>query len=307
MSRTAPSSRELPESGATGVLQSALGNLPELLVCVFSLRAGLLEVVQAALIGSILANSLLVLGVAIVVGGVKHGRMRFDSESPRMIASMMFVAVAALAFPTFAAELHTPAASHERELSAACAILLLIVYVASLRFTLSADPERTERHAPRPPRRRTLAPVDRDHGAGDRLGRSGGRVGVVRVRARAGDSDVTHLSGVRRNCHRRDRGQRGRERRRDSAHGEESARLCDERHLEQLADDRARCHSALVLLSFVLGGAVLTLVLPPLLIAALLLTTLTSAIIVNDGETIWVEGVALIGLYCIIAASFWWG
>ena len=64
---------------------------------------------------------------------------------------------------------------------------------------------------------------------------------------------------------------------------------------------------ALVLISFVLGGAVLTLVLPPLLIAALLLTTLTSAIIVNDGETIWVEGVALIGLYCIIAASFWWG
>ena len=64
---------------------------------------------------------------------------------------------------------------------------------------------------------------------------------------------------------------------------------------------------ALVLLSFFLGGPILTLALPPLLIAALLLTTLTSAIIVNDGETIWLEGVALIGLYCIIAAAFWWG
>ena len=64
---------------------------------------------------------------------------------------------------------------------------------------------------------------------------------------------------------------------------------------------------ALVLLSFVLGGPVLTLVVPPLLIAALLITTLTSAIIVNDGETIWIEGVALVGLYVIIAASFWWG
>ncbi len=64
---------------------------------------------------------------------------------------------------------------------------------------------------------------------------------------------------------------------------------------------------ALVLLSFALGGAVLTLVLPPLMIAALLLTTLTTAIIVNDGETIWIEGVALIGLYGIIAAAFWWG
>src|SRR6478735_4254103 len=50
--------------GATGVLQSALGNLPELFICIFSLRAGLVEVVQAALIGSILANLLLVLGLA---------------------------------------------------------------------------------------------------------------------------------------------------------------------------------------------------------------------------------------------------
>jgi len=63
----------------------------------------------------------------------------------------------------------------------------------------------------------------------------------------------------------------------------------------------------LVLLSSALGGTVLTLAMPPLLIAALLLTTLTSAIIVNDGETIWLEGVALIGLYGIIAAAFWWG
>src|SRR5205085_7850697 len=110
--------------GATGVLQSALGNLPELLVCAFSLRAGLVQVVQAALIGSILANSLLVLGLAILVGGIKHGRMRFDAEAPRMIVSLMMLAVAALAFPTLAHELHTPAASHERALSAACAILL---------------------------------------------------------------------------------------------------------------------------------------------------------------------------------------
>ena len=52
---------------------------------------------------------------------------------------------------------------------------------------------------------------------------------------------------------------------------------------------------------------IMALALPPLLIAALLLTTMTSAIIVNDGEAIWLEGVALIGLYCIIAAAFWWG
>jgi Ca2+:H+ antiporter len=63
----------------------------------------------------------------------------------------------------------------------------------------------------------------------------------------------------------------------------------------------------LVLLSFVVGSTHLTLVLPPLLVAALSLATVSSTFIVYDGESIWLEGVALIGLYSIIAASFWWG
>jgi len=63
----------------------------------------------------------------------------------------------------------------------------------------------------------------------------------------------------------------------------------------------------LVLLSFVLGGSILTFVLSPLLLAALALAVLVSAFIVYDGESIWLEGLVLIGLYCIIATSFWWG
>src|SRR5919107_562120 len=63
--------------GATGILQSALGNLPELFVCILDLRAGLDKVVQAALIGSILGNSLLVFGLALLIGGVKNGTQRF--------------------------------------------------------------------------------------------------------------------------------------------------------------------------------------------------------------------------------------
>ena len=293
--------------GATGVLQAALGNLPELLVCAFSLRAGLLEVVQAALIGSILANSLLVLGAAILVGGIKHGRMRFDAESPRMIVSLMMVAVAALAFPTLAAELHTPAADHEEALSAACAILLLIIFIASLRFTLSADPERSLRHAP---------PKDTgDHwplslaitvlvlaslGAAvvsewfvsalepaiHTLGISQAFAGIVIV-AIAGNA-VENVAGIRLMAKNRP----------DYA----MSVILNSSLLIALV-----VCPVLVLVSFVLGGTALTLVLPPLLIAALLLTMLTSAIIVNDGETIWLEGVALIGLYVVIAAAFWWG
>jgi Ca2+:H+ antiporter len=64
---------------------------------------------------------------------------------------------------------------------------------------------------------------------------------------------------------------------------------------------------ALVLLSFVLGGTLLTFVLSPLLVAVLVLAVVVSAFIIYDGESIWLEGLALIGLYCIIAAAFWWG
>src|SRR6266853_1683518 len=73
-------------AGATGVLQSALGNLPELFIGIFSLRAGLITVVQSALVGSILGNSLFVLGLAFFVGGMRHGTQRFASGAPRTIA-----------------------------------------------------------------------------------------------------------------------------------------------------------------------------------------------------------------------------
>src|SRR2546423_9155337 len=64
-------------AGATGVLQSALGNLPELFISIFALQAGLVVVVQTALIGSILANSLLELGLAFLAGGLKKGAPEF--------------------------------------------------------------------------------------------------------------------------------------------------------------------------------------------------------------------------------------
>src|SRR3954449_10274155 len=66
-------------SGAAGVVQSALGNLPELFIAIFALRQGLDGVVQSALVGSILANSVLVLGIAFVVGGLRNGPQKFDS------------------------------------------------------------------------------------------------------------------------------------------------------------------------------------------------------------------------------------
>jgi Ca2+:H+ antiporter len=292
----------------TGLMQAALANLPELLVSIFALRAGLVHVVEATLIGSILANSLLVLGIAIVVGGLKHGRMHFDSESARLIVSLMMLAATALTIPTLAARLHTPAAAHEHALGIACAILLLAVFFASLPFSLSADPERTARHQqpPDPPSEQwpltvaltVLAAasigaafvsewfVDALEPAITALHVSQAFAGLVIV-AIAGNA-VENVVGIRLAAQNRP----------DYA----MSVILNSSLLIALG-----VVPALVLISMAMGGAVLTLVLPPLLIAALLLTTITSAIIVNDGETVWIEGVALIGLYGIIAAAFWWG
>lgn len=293
-------------AAATGILQAALGNLPELLVCIFALRAGLVSVVQGALIGSMLANSLLVLGIAILVGGLKHGRMHYDAESPRLIVSLMMLAVAALTIPTLASELHTPAAGHEGSLSVACSILLLAVFIASLPFSLGSDPERSlryvDRGAPATEWSFSLALlvlvcasigaavvsewfVDALEPAINALHISHAFAGIVVV-AIAGNA-VENVAGIRLALKNRP----------DYA----MSVILNSSLLIALV-----VVPVLVLLSFAFGGA-LTLVLPPLLIAALLLSTLTSAIIVNDGEATWIEGVALIGLYGIFAAAFWWG
>src|SRR5271157_5049785 len=75
--------------GVTGMLQSTLGNLPELFVVIFALQKGELVVAQSALVGSILANALLVLGLVIVVGAwrSKDGVMRFSTRLPRDTAT----------------------------------------------------------------------------------------------------------------------------------------------------------------------------------------------------------------------------
>ena len=103
--------------GATGLLQSSLGNLPELFVSIFALREGLVSVVQSALAGSVLANVLLVLGVAFLSGGARYGVQTFRPEAPRMLVTLLTLAVGAMLVPTLAVHLETPAsAPHSRPL-----------------------------------------------------------------------------------------------------------------------------------------------------------------------------------------------
>ena len=291
--------------GATGVLQSSLGNLPELFVCIFALRAGLVGLVQAALIGSILGNALLVFGLALFLGGLKNGTQRFRSEPPKMIATLMILAVAALMIPTLAKELHTPASEHVNSLDIVLAIVLLVLLGANTYFSVKGDPSVTSssKEMGGPEWSMGLA-IGVLAGAGvgaafvsdwfvaalepvmEKFGLSEAFTGLVVV-AIAGNS-IENIVGIQfawRN----------------------QADYALSIMLNSSLQIALGLIPVLVLLSFVIGGSVLTLVLPPMLIAALALAAIVNAFVVYDGESIWMEGLALIGLYFIIAASFWWG
>jgi Ca2+:H+ antiporter len=292
--------------GLTGVLQSALGNLPELFIGIFSLRAGLIVVVQSALIGSILANSLLVLGLAFVFGGLKNGVQTFGVQPLRMIATLLVVAVAALMIPTLATAPGAPDAGHAQDLSVIVAIVLLILFAASIPYSVRGGPgagslEPTlESDEVWPIRLAVLVLivaavgsafvsdwfVDSLRPALARLGISEAFAGLVIV-AIAGNA-VENVAGVQQALRNK-------------------ADLAISLILNSSLQVALALIPALVLISIVIGGPALTLVTSPLLIGALGLSVILGAFVVFDGESTWLEGLALIALYVIIAASVWFG
>jgi Ca2+:H+ antiporter len=127
--------------GVTGMLQSTLGNLPELFVVIFALQKGELVVAQTAIIGSILANALLVLGLVIVVGARRSsdGLMRFSKRLPNDTATLLQVTVFIIVLLGLSLASHDPASHHVKEISAVGAVCLLVVYIAWVVPYLRSD------------------------------------------------------------------------------------------------------------------------------------------------------------------------
>src|SRR6202165_3759295 len=127
--------------GVTGMLQSTLGNLPELFVVIFALQKGELVVAQTAIVGSILANALLVLGLAIVLGAHRApgGVMRFSKRLPRDTATLLQVTVFIIVLLGLSLSSHDPASHHVKAISIVGAICLLVVYLSWVVPYLRAD------------------------------------------------------------------------------------------------------------------------------------------------------------------------
>jgi Ca2+:H+ antiporter len=81
-------------TGATigGLLNATFGNLPELIIAVAALRAGLLEMVRASIVGALLANLLLALGLSFLLGGIRHHSQNYNPNAVRTFSSMMLLA-----------------------------------------------------------------------------------------------------------------------------------------------------------------------------------------------------------------------
>jgi Ca2+:H+ antiporter len=286
-------------SSIAGVIQSALGNLPELFIALFALREGLTRVVQSALVGSVIANSVLVLGIAFVAGGVRHGTQRFDSPRARMIATLTTLAAAILAVPTLAHAFHAPAAGHAKALSLICAGVLLALFFLTLPGFLAGG----EEAAPEPARwtLATTVAVLGSAGVGaafvsdwfvtalrpatETLGMSEAFAGLVVV-AIAGNA-VENVVGV-----------------------QLAARNRPDFAISVIVNSALQI--ALVLTPVLVFASLffatnLTLVFPTLLAISLLLAAGITALVVYDGESTWEEGAILIGFYAVVAASFWWG
>jgi Ca2+:H+ antiporter len=120
-----------------GLLNATFGNATELIIALVALDAGLIDVVKASLTGSIIGNLLLVLGLSMLLGGLRYKEQEFPSIVARMNASSMNLAVIALLVPT--AVNYTSAGIDEttiQKLSVAVAIVLIAVYALTLLFSM---------------------------------------------------------------------------------------------------------------------------------------------------------------------------
>ena len=284
----------------TGVLQSTLGNLPELFIVLFSLSAGEVVVAQTSILGSLFANALLVLGLAIVAGSraAAGETMRFRKRLPNDTATLLLLALFAIALLGLSDQIGDRASRHQVAISVVGAVCLLGVYGVWLWSYLRSDGQVEEALEERS---HTALPfsiglgilagagvaaalvsdwfVDSIDGAVNALGISKAFTGIVIV-AIAGNA-VENVVGI-------------------TLAAKGKADLAVSVVKNSVAQIACFLFPALVLLSLLFSDR-LTFVLNPVYIGALAVTALAVWQITGDGEAYAYEGWALVALYVILA------
>jgi len=302
--------------GVGGLVNVTFGNAPELIIAIFALANGLQEVVKASLVGSIVGNSLLVLGAAMLAGGWKRTRQTFDRTTAQTQTGMLLLTVVALALPSVFELAHHASlpgvgdvrrvfAGDIEQISIAVALVLIATYAAGLFFSL-----RTHRDLFNPAsdeddpaamwsRRRsvgTLAAAGAlvalmsdilvgsiEHASHD-IGLSQFFVGALVV-AIVGNAAEHYVAVV--------------------AAAKNKMDLAVNIAIGSAAQIGLFVAPVLVLLSFAVGPAPMAMVFNAYEIAALLAAGLVATALVSDGESTWFEGIQLIALYAVIGIIFY--
>ena len=121
-----------------GLLNATMGNAAELIITIFAIKEGLLDVVKASITGSILGNILLVLGTSFIVGGLKHGKQHFERTEAGHKATLLLLALIALGIPSLFGhaidEIHH---ANVESLSLSTAVVMMAIYILWLVYTMS--------------------------------------------------------------------------------------------------------------------------------------------------------------------------
>jgi Ca2+:H+ antiporter len=284
-------------TAATGMMQSTLGNLPEFFVVIFALNAGEKVVAETAILGSILVNALLVLGLVIVVGAMRAEDrvMRFGVKLPNDTATMLLIASFIILLVALANGANDSASHHITTISIVSAVAILVAYAVWVHQYLTGEPSAKERaEPPRVPTSTSLVLLGLSGLAAafvsdwfvhaleptiHTLGISRSFAGLVIV-ATAGNA-VEHAVGVVL-----------------AAKGENELAISVVKN--SVAQIAAFLYPLLVLASL-LTATTLTFALPPVYTGALLGTAVIVWQITGDGEATPFEGAALIAAFVILA------
>jgi Ca2+:H+ antiporter len=303
--------------GIGGLLNVTFGNAPELIIAFFALREGLQEVVKASLVGSILGNILLVMGAAMLVGGLKRERQRFDRTAANVQSLMLLLASVALIMPAIfelviGGSLPNPGAEAVRfpsdleALSVGVALVLLGSYVCGLVFSLRThrdlfNPvEGEEEHVGEPwSVRRSVAMlaiagvavgvmseilVGSITEASESIGLSPFFVGiiVVAVVGNAAEHWVAIYFAAR-----------------------DKMDLAVNIAIGSSAQIALFAAPVLVLLSFVVGPFPMALVFNGFELGAIVLAILIANQVTQEGESTWFEGLQLLAVYLVLGLTFY--
>jgi Ca2+:H+ antiporter len=293
-----------------GLLNATFGNAPELIIALVALKAGLLDMVRASLAGAILANLLLALGVAFLLGGLRFRTQTYNAQAARLYSSMMLVATISLVVPSAFSRFVAPDETVREEalLNIGLAVVLLVAYALYLVFSLKTHPdelagaeggEEAEHHGPRWSLGKAVGGlvlasllaawmseilVGAAEGTGKSLGMSEVFIGIVFLAIVGGAAESSSaIAMARRN-------------RMDLAVGIALGSCI------QIALFVA---PVLVIASYVIAPRPLELSFSRAEILSLFMAVLIGTLVAGDGRANWFKGVQLVAVYLIIALMFY--